>query len=89
MKFCVKWNFDRVSNTPNNRLWNIFDEYSNFYNTFENNITKFTIYVHKYIQHIQREVYSNGEKYSKSEFSKYYHLCYISIHQNNNDRISL
>lgn len=45
------------------------------------------------MKYIQREVYSNGEKYSKSEFSKYYHLCYIniiiSIHQNNNDRISL
>lgn len=45
------------------------------------------------MKYIQREVYSNGEKYSKSEFSKYYHLCYIniiiSIHQNNNDRIAL
>lgn len=41
------------------------------------------------MKYIQREVYSNGEKYSKSEFSKYYHLYYISIHQNNNDRIAL
>lgn len=48
-----------------------FNEYSNFYTTFGSNITKFTIYVHKY------EIYSNGKKYSKSEFFKYYHFWYL------------
>lgn len=41
------------------------------------------------MKYIQREIYSNGKKYSKSEFLKYYITFAISIHQDNNDRIAL
>lgn len=54
--------------------------------TFESNIIKFTSINMK---HIQREIYSNGKKYSKIQNFLNIITFVISIHQNNNDRIAL